>query len=77
MADASLSSASLGDFLLGLAEDPARLEEYKRDQEAALSASGLSAEDQEVLRSNDPQRIKAALGDVAAMAVVVIVIVIK
>lgn len=72
-----MAVTSLSDFLLGLAEDPARLEEYKGDQEGVLATSSLSTEDQEVLRSNDPQRIKAALGDVSAMAVVIVIVIIK
>ena len=67
-------ATSLSDFLLELSNDPDKLAQYKEDSETVLASSGLSDEDQEVMRSNDPQRIRDALGITAQVVVVVVVI---
>jgi hypothetical protein len=51
----------IGDFLLELAEDPELLARYKDDPTRVLAESGLTDEQQEILRSNDLKRIRDAI----------------
>jgi hypothetical protein len=51
----------IGDFLLELAEDPELLARYRDDPTRVLAESGLTDEQQEILRSNDLKRIRDAI----------------
>jgi hypothetical protein len=51
----------IGDFLLELAEDPDLLARYRDDPARVLAESGLTDEQQEILRSNDLKRIRDAI----------------
>jgi hypothetical protein len=56
--------ASLAQFLLGLAQNPGANAAFRASVDAAraeMNAAGLSAEQQEVVLSNDPARIAAAI----------------
>lgn len=56
--------ANLIDFLAELAINPQKLGEFIHDPEAAMSAEGLSSEDQAALRSGFPGIIYARLAGV-------------
>jgi hypothetical protein len=51
----------IGDFLLELAEDAELLARYRDDPARVLAESGLTDEQQEILRSNDLKRIRDAI----------------
>jgi Aromatic-ring-opening dioxygenase LigAB, LigA subunit len=51
----------IGEFLTELADDPELLGRYREDPEAVLAESGLTEEQQEIVRSNDLARIRDAV----------------
>ncbi len=51
------------EFIAKLSRDPKLRETFKKDPDGTMDAHGLSAEDKEVLRSGDPERIRTHLGD--------------
>jgi hypothetical protein len=51
----------IGEFLLELGEDAGLLARYRDDPETVLEESGLSADQQEIVRSNDLKRIRDAV----------------
>ena len=57
-------SKKAGEFVADLSQDPAKQERFKQDPDAVMDEhGGLSDQDKEVLRSNDPDKIKQYLGD--------------
>ena len=54
-------SNPLLDFLMRLQEDPEVKAQYAADPRGAMTAAGVSAEDQETVLSRDPERLNAAL----------------
>jgi hypothetical protein len=58
-----MSDAKIGDFLTRLGEDPELLERYFADPDSVLADSGLNADQQATVRSEDAARIQAALMD--------------
>ncbi|MGH9361944.1 MAG: hypothetical protein ACRD2T_08500 [Thermoanaerobaculia bacterium] len=54
----------LGRFIAELAMNPRKLQDYKDDPEAAMSAADLSDEEKAVLRKGDFRVICDYLGDV-------------
>jgi hypothetical protein len=73
----SESEDQLRAFLVEVATDPAALGRFVKDPETSMSEAGISAEDQAVLRSGNPNAINARLasgpgaGAPAAMMLVV------
>lgn len=56
--------ASIAEYLLSLARDPAKAAEHRSSEDAAraaMDAAGVSGNDQEVILSRDPERIAAAI----------------
>ena len=51
------------DLIAKLSSDPGLLARYKSDPEAVMDEAGLSDEDKAVMRTNDPQKITAYMGD--------------
>ncbi|HXT21873.1 MAG TPA: hypothetical protein VN811_14940 [Thermoanaerobaculia bacterium] len=56
-------SQKAADFVAKLSSDSSLQQRYKSDPEAVMSEAGLSDEDKAVLRTNDPAKITAYLGD--------------
>jgi hypothetical protein len=56
-----MSDAKIGDFLTRLGEDPELLERYFADPDSVLADSGLDADQQAIVRSEDAATIQAAL----------------
>ncbi len=54
-------SAALTDFLLELVQNPEKAEAFRKDPNKVMAEAGLSEEDQKLLRSGDPQAIRAAI----------------
>ena len=67
---------SLSAYLIDLAENPDKLNALKDDPSATLAASGLSEEEQAVIKSGYPAQLRASLGNVVAGDNVVVVVVI-
>jgi hypothetical protein len=66
-------AANLKAFLLRLSTEARLRQEMRRDPEAVLRRSGLSAADRQLVCSGDSERIRTALGaDRAAIIVVVL-----
>jgi hypothetical protein len=63
----------IGDFLLELAEDAELLARYRDDPAQVLAESGLTDEQQEILRSNDLKRIRDAIRAEYQQAKVIVV----
>jgi hypothetical protein len=64
----------IGEFLLELADDPERLDEYARDPANFLRRqSDLTEEQQEILLSRDLNRIRDAIRDEYGKAEVIVV----
>ena len=53
----------IGEFLLELGEDKHGFARFARDPEAVLAVSGLTKEQQLILRSNDLKKIREAIRD--------------
>lgn len=51
------------DFITKLSRDPKLRESFKKDPDGTMDAHGLTAQDKEVLRSGDPEKIRQHLGD--------------
>lgn len=49
-------------FMIELSKDAVKMEEFWRDPDAFLATADLTAEEKDVLRSRDPERIQALLG---------------
>jgi hypothetical protein len=58
----------IGEFLSELADDQDKLHTYLEQPEVAVEASGLHAEQREIVLSNDPVRIKEAINEEYAQA---------
>ena len=56
-----MSDAKISDLLAQLSEDAELLEKYLDDRESVLASSGLSDDQQEILRSRNADRIVEAL----------------
>jgi hypothetical protein len=56
------------DFLTSLATDPAKLGTFIKDPDGSMSAAGLTAEDQAILKSGNPGAIYARLDGRATIA---------
>jgi hypothetical protein len=56
-------ASKLLDYLTKLTEDPDARSAHKEDPDAAMSASELSEEEKEAVKSSDPATIKKQLGD--------------
>jgi hypothetical protein len=56
-------SKAAAEFIAKLSTDPDLLAKYKANPRQVMTEAGLSAEDQEVLESGDPERIRQHLGD--------------
>lgn len=56
-------SGNLIPFLESLVEDPDALEAFRQDAETAVQDAGLSEEEQEIILSRDPKRIRDAVLD--------------
>jgi hypothetical protein len=64
----------IGEFLAELAENPDLLVEYARDQEGFLrEQSGLTAEQQEILNSNDLNLVRDAVRNEYHSAEIIVV----
>ena len=48
-------------FLLELSKDPVKMEEFWKDPDTLLATTNLTAEEKDVLRSGDPERLKEFL----------------
>ena len=57
-------------YLADLAKDPVAQEAFKKDPESAIASSGLSEQDQQVLRSRNNALIQAAVGKQAVDAMI-------
>lgn len=55
-------SDRLTNFLVSLATDPDKLQQYAQDPTAALDAAGLTAEEKAAVLSADTARVRSALG---------------
>lgn len=51
------------DFITNLSRDPKLRASFKKDPDGTMDAHGLSAQDKEVLKSGDPEKIRTHLGD--------------
>lgn len=51
-----------GEFVAKLAQDTVLQEEFEKDPDAVMDAHGVPAEDKEVLKTKDPEKIKKHLG---------------
>jgi hypothetical protein len=57
-------SKNAGDFVAKLSQDPNKRDQFAEDPDAVMDEhGGLSDEDKKVLRTKDPDKIKAYLGD--------------
>jgi hypothetical protein len=56
-------SKKTADLIAKLSSDPGLLARYKSDPEAVMEEAGLSEVDKTVMRTNDPQKITAHMGD--------------
>ena len=56
-----MSDTRLLRFILELAQDPVRARQFRADPDSTMAGADLSPEQQDVLRSRDPSRIRAAL----------------
>ncbi|HLA77691.1 MAG TPA: hypothetical protein VJU18_08950 [Vicinamibacteria bacterium] len=54
---------NLADLMIKLSRDPKLRESFKKDPDGVMDAHALTAEDKAVLRSGDPDKIRAHLGD--------------
>lgn len=54
---------SIKTYMLHIAKNPKELENYKKNPDAHIEASKLSAEDKEALKSGNPARIRRRMGD--------------
>ncbi len=54
---------NLADFMIKLSRDPKLRESFKKDPDGVMDAHSLTSEDKAVLRSGDPDKIRAYLGD--------------
>lgn len=68
--------ATLHEFLTDLSTDPQKLKAFKADPHGTIQSAGLSHEDQQALRSGDPQAIKARIGTPSAGGPTIIVVVV-
>jgi hypothetical protein len=67
-------ASKLLDYLTKLTEDPDARTAHKQDPDAAMSASELSDEEKEALKSSDPAVIKKQLGDDAPPGCMVVMV---
>lgn len=58
----------LANFLLEVSKDPERLAAIRADPDGRLAEAGLSQDQIDTLKSNDPERIRAALTPVGETA---------
>ncbi len=58
-----MSSKRTADFIIALSQHPELKEAWKTDPEGAMTKAGLSEEGKAALRSGDPEKIYAHLGD--------------
>jgi hypothetical protein len=75
-ATVAATSPALKSYLLSLSKDPAKVQALRKNPQAELQAAGLSAADQEVIKSADPGRIRAAISGGQALAGDVTVVVV-
>lgn len=66
-------ASKLLDYLTKLTEDPDARSRHKEDPDSAMSASELSEEEKEAVKSSDPAVIKKQLGDDAPPGCMVVV----
>jgi hypothetical protein len=59
-------SKAAADFITKLSTDPDFRTRFRADPDKVMDEEGLSPEDKEVLKSEDPERIRKHLGDDAA-----------
>jgi hypothetical protein len=52
----------LKQFLIELSESQEKIDQFRENPGAVAKAAGLSEEDQQVLRTGDVQKIRAAIG---------------
>jgi hypothetical protein len=57
-----MADSKLYGFLKELSENPDKLAEFEKDAEQAMTASGLSQEEMDVVKSGDEERIMRQLG---------------
>jgi hypothetical protein len=51
----------IADFLAGMADDPSKVEAFKKNPDAQLAQSGLSKEQRRLLKSGDHEQIRSAI----------------
>jgi len=56
-------SNKLLDFLVAMAEDPDLRKAFDEDADACMTAHGLSAEEQDLVRRGDVEEIQRRVGD--------------
>ena len=56
-------SKKSADLINKLSTDPAFRQRFRANPDQVMDEEGLSAEDKEVMKSGDPDKIKAHLGD--------------
>jgi hypothetical protein len=49
-------------FMIELAKDPVRMEEFRKNPDDFLATADLTAEEKDVLRSGDSERIQNLIG---------------
>jgi hypothetical protein len=71
-------ASNLAGFLQDVANDPAKLGQFRQAPDATMNAAGLTPDQQAVLKSKDPQKIRQAviteLGITPAADTVVVII---
>lgn len=61
-------SERIARFLTSLSQDPYKLDSFLDDPGPLLAASDLTPEERDVLRSGDPEKIRASLGELGVLA---------
>jgi len=56
-----MQSEKLSQFMLDLSKNPVKLDEFRRDPESIMSAYDLSAEEKNIVRSGNQDRVQQAL----------------
>ncbi len=58
-----MSSKHVADLITKLSSDPSFRSRFRADPDGVMDQEGLSAEDKQVLKSGDPDKIRGHLGD--------------
>jgi hypothetical protein len=69
-----MAQEALANYLMELAENPAKVKALRNNPDAELDASGLSDEEKDVVKSGDPARIRSAFGDPQLGTTVIVIV---